>query len=225
MDKGKAVSTHGQSSDSSSSEDGGLIRRGQRERLNMPRFPVARTRDQVAADSEFAQKLEEEEQMRQSELVEIPGDEEFALRLQQEMEEAKQSGGDPDAAARVFEIDFGETASTTKDEEWEVNRGDMAMTLKELRVIREKYDIPLFVGMRTNPTDYGRSHPPKGTLDMFASMLALGFRVPMDSYERAILTHLQLAPIQLTPNSWRLLMGLRAVFREMGDGDPSLDLL
>ena len=81
MDKGKAVSTHGQSSDSNSSEDGGLIRRGQQERLNMPRFPVARTRDQVAADSEFAQKLEEEEQMRQSELVEIPGDEEFALRL------------------------------------------------------------------------------------------------------------------------------------------------
>ena len=60
---------------------------------------------------------------------------------------------------------------------------------------------------------------------MFASVLATGFRVPLDSYERAILTHLQLAPIQLTPNSWRLLMGLRAASREMGYGDPSLDLL
>ena len=60
---------------------------------------------------------------------------------------------------------------------------------------------------------------------MFASVLATGFRVPLDSYERAILTHLQLAPIQLTPNSWRLLLGLRAAFREMGYGNPSLDLL
>ena len=132
MDKGKAVSTHSQSSDSSSSEDGGLIRRGQQERLNMPRFLMVRTRDQVAVDREFAQKLKEEERMRPSELVEIPGDEEFALRLQQEMEEAEQSGGDPDAAAKAFEIDFDETAFTTEDEEWEVNRGDMVMPLKEL---------------------------------------------------------------------------------------------
>ena len=97
--------------------------------------------------------------------------------------------------------------------------------MKELRGIREKYGIPPFVGMRTNPTSYRRSHPPKGTIGMFASVLAAGFRVPLNKYERAILTHLELAPIQLTPNSWRLFMGLRAAFREMGYGDLSIDLL
>ena len=61
MDKGKAVSTHSQSSDSSSSEEDSLITRGQQERLNMPRFLVASTKDQVAADCELVEKLEEEE--------------------------------------------------------------------------------------------------------------------------------------------------------------------
>ena len=84
MDKGKAVSTHGQSNDSSSSEDGGFIRRGQRERLNMPRFSVVSMRDQMATDRELAQKLEEE-RLRPSGPVEIPGDEEFTLCLQAEM--------------------------------------------------------------------------------------------------------------------------------------------
>ena len=60
---------------------------------------------------------------------------------------------------------------------------------------------------------------------MFASVLTTGFRVPLDKYERVILTHLELAPIQLMPNSWRLLMGLRATFRKMGYGDVSMDLL
>ena len=116
-------------------------------------------------------------------------------------------------------------ATSTEDKVWEVNSGEVAMSLKELRSIRERYDIALFVGMRSNPRGYDRSHPPKGAIGMFALVLAAKFRVPMDSYERAILTHLQLAPIQLTPNSWRLLLGLRAAFREMGYGDPSLALL
>ena len=81
MDKGKALLTHDPSSDSSSSEDGGLVIRGHREQLNMPRFPVASTRGQVEADRELAKKLEEEERLRRPGLMEIPGDEEFTLRL------------------------------------------------------------------------------------------------------------------------------------------------
>ena len=60
MDKGKAMLTHGPLSDSSSSSDDDLVRRGRRERLNMPRFPVARTKEQIATDRELAEKLEEE---------------------------------------------------------------------------------------------------------------------------------------------------------------------
>ena len=191
----------------------------------MPRFPVASTRGQVEADRELVKKLEEEERLKRHGPVEIPGDEEFALCLQEKMEEAEQSGGGPDAAAKALEIDFGEMTSSTEDKEWEVNRGEMMMSIGELRNIREKYGVPLFVGMRTNPTGYERSHPPKGTLRMFASVLVTGFRVSLDKYERVILTHLDLAPIQLTPNSCRRLIGLRAAFKEIGYGDPSVDLL
>ena len=94
-------------------------------------------------------------------------------------------------------------ASSTKDEDWEVNQGEVGMSLRELQGIRGKYSIPTFVGMRANPIGYGRAHPPNDAIGMFVSVLVAGFRVPMDKYERAILTHLELAPIQLTPNSWR----------------------
>ena len=60
---------------------------------------------------------------------------------------------------------------------------------------------------------------------MFTSVLAASFRVPMDEYEREILDTLRLAPIQLTPNSWRWVLGLRAAFKEQGFGEPSIDLL
>ena len=88
------------------------------------------------------------------------------------------------------------------------------MSPKELCAIREKYGVPSFVGMRANLEGYGHTHHSKGVIGMFASVLAVSFRVPLDRYERAILTHLELAPIQLTPNSWRLLMRLRAAFQE-----------
>ena len=81
------------------------------------------------------------------------------------------------------------------------------------------------MGMRMNPEGYSHAHPSKGAIGMFTSVLATGFRVPLDRYERAILTHLELAPIQLTPNSWRLPMGLRVAFREQGYDNPSIDLL
>ena len=99
------------------------------------------------------------------------------------------------------------------------------MTGEEVAEIREKYGIPSFVGMAANPLGYGRSHPPKGCVGMFPSVLAAGFRVPMDDYEREILDTLRLAPIQLTPNSWRWLLGLRAAFKEQGFSEPSIDLL
>ena len=53
----------------------------------------------MEADREFVEKLLEEERLRGSGSIEILDDEEFALRLQEEIEEAEQLGGDPDAAA------------------------------------------------------------------------------------------------------------------------------
>ena len=99
------------------------------------------------------------------------------------------------------------------------------MTNEKITEIREKYGIPSFVGMEANPLDHGLLHPPKGCIRMFTSILAAGFRVPMDEYEREILDTLRLAPIQLTPNSWRWLLGLRVAFKEQGFGEPSIDLL
>ena len=62
------------------------------------------------------------------------------------------------------------------------------MEQRELLMTKEKCEIPSFVGMRMNSTDYKRAHSPKGVISMFPSVLATMFRIPMDNYKRAILT-------------------------------------
>ena len=167
----------------------------------MPRALTAGTKDQIEVDREFAKKLLEEERLRWPSSMEIPGDEDFARQLQDEIDEAEQSGGYPEAAAKAFETDFGDMAMSSKGEDWEVNFNQVRMLPKELQAIRGKYGIPPFMGMRANPEGYDLAHPPKGEIGMFASVLTAGFKVPLDKYERAILPHLVLASIQLTPNS------------------------
>ena len=191
----------------SSGDEGGLVTRGERERLNMPRATVGMTRDQIEADREFTQKiLEADREFAQKILeaervgipmpIEVPSDAEYAQRLQDELNNPSQLAGEQDgkAAAREGEVD--EPATSSEDEEWEINTNDEAvLTEEEIAVIREKYGIPSFVGMEANPLGYGQSHPPKGSLGMFPSVLAVGFWVRLDNYEREILDTLWLAPI------------------------------
>ena len=62
----------------SSGDEGGLVARGERERLNMPRFPVGLVRDQIEADREFAQKILESEKVGVATPVEVSGNAEYA---------------------------------------------------------------------------------------------------------------------------------------------------
>ena len=62
--------------------------------------------------------------------------------------------------ATIHKFHFGDTATNFEGEDWEINLGDMGMSLKELITIREKYEIPSFVGMRTNLEGYRRAQPP-----------------------------------------------------------------
>ena len=214
------------SSSSSSSDDGGLITRGRRERLNMPRATFSRVRDQIKADRKFAEMILLRERVGEPSPIEVPGDAEYAQRLHEEINEAAQSTGEQYGDEVVPEGEDNQPATSSDDELWEINTtNEPVLTDEEIAEIRERYGIPSFVGMEANPLDHTRSHPPKGCIGMFASVLAAGFRVPMDEYEREILNTLKLAPIQLTPNSWRWVLGLRAAFKEQGFGEPSIDLL
>ena len=67
---------------------------GERERLNMPRFPVGLVRDQIEADREFTQKILEAEKVGVATPVEVSGDAEYAQRLHEEMNDPSQLVGE-----------------------------------------------------------------------------------------------------------------------------------
>ena len=69
----------------SSGDEGGLVSRGERERLNMPRAPVGLTRDQIEADREFVEKILKAEKVGIPTPVEVLGDAEYAQRLHDEI--------------------------------------------------------------------------------------------------------------------------------------------
>ena len=81
-------------SSSNSSDDGGLITRGQRERLNMPWAPIGMVRDQIKADRVFTEMIFRQEKAGIPTALEVPGDAEYARRLHEEKNEASQLAGE-----------------------------------------------------------------------------------------------------------------------------------
>ena len=66
----------------SSGNEGGLILRERRERLNIPKGPIVGiTREQIETDREFIKKLLKEVRLRGPSPMEILGDVEYAQRL------------------------------------------------------------------------------------------------------------------------------------------------
>ena len=69
----------------SGSDEGGLVPRERRERLNMSRALARAMGDQIEADWELAEKIQEEERAKIPTPIEVPGDAEFAKRLHEEL--------------------------------------------------------------------------------------------------------------------------------------------
>ncbi|KAI8547190.1 hypothetical protein RHMOL_Rhmol07G0175900 [Rhododendron molle] len=96
------------------------------------------------------------------------------------------------------------------------------ITNEELAILRVRYSIPSSVSLqKPSGTEWACSFSENETC-LYVGALEGGLRLPFPTVVRDVLSFLGLAPGQIVPNSWRLLIGCAALWGAMSDGQISL---
>ncbi|KAL6566855.1 hypothetical protein OROMI_015259 [Orobanche minor] len=88
------------------------------------------------------------------------------------------------------------------------------LSLKEMRHIRRNYDIPDHIALHVPSKEVRADWDLPGMTCLYELPFKLGFRFPLPRLIREVCDFYEIAPRQLVPNVWRLLMALE-VFCEM----------
>ncbi|KAL5828790.1 hypothetical protein ACOSQ3_018258 [Xanthoceras sorbifolium] len=92
-----------------------------------------------------------------------------------------------------------------------------------LSIYREEFSIPSDVGLRIPNMGEQVSNPEPGCVAIHPAFLEIGMCLPLQPYVRRFLREVGLVPAQLSPNSWRILIGMWCLWRFNGiDTDPTL---
>ncbi|KAK0592892.1 hypothetical protein LWI29_027323 [Acer saccharum] len=90
----------------------------------------------------------------------------------------------------------------------------------ELRKYMSRFEIPDSVTLML-PGDRAVWNPPKNTVAIYGAMLSCGVTLPLQPFIARFLTEDQIAPAQLAPNSYRILMCLCLMWKLKGYGPPT----
>jgi hypothetical protein len=96
------------------------------------------------------------------------------------------------------------------------------ITNEELAVLRVRYSIPSSVLLRKPSGSERACSFSEYETCLYVGALEGGLRIPFPTVVRDVLSFLGLAPGQIVPNSWRLLIGCAALWGAMSDGRVSL---
>ncbi|KAL5846641.1 hypothetical protein ACOSQ3_010165 [Xanthoceras sorbifolium] len=78
----------------------------------------------------------------------------------------------------------------------------------KLVLYREEFSIPLEVGLRIPNEGERATDPEPGSAAFHPSFIELGVRLPLQPYLRRFLRDIGLALAQISPNGWRVLIGM-----------------
>ncbi|KAK0576255.1 hypothetical protein LWI29_014559 [Acer saccharum] len=90
----------------------------------------------------------------------------------------------------------------------------------ELRKYKRRFDIPDSVTLML-PGDRAAWNPPENAVAIYGAMLSCGVTLPLQPFIARFLTEAQIAPAQLAPNSYRILMCLCLMWKLKGYGPPT----
>ncbi|KAK0588157.1 hypothetical protein LWI29_035186 [Acer saccharum] len=90
----------------------------------------------------------------------------------------------------------------------------------ELRKYKSRFDIPDSVTL-VLPGDRAVWNPPENAVAIYGAMLSCGVTLPLQPFIARFLAEAQIAPAQLAPNSYRILMCLCLMWKLKGYGPPT----
>ncbi|KAK0603936.1 hypothetical protein LWI29_010302 [Acer saccharum] len=90
----------------------------------------------------------------------------------------------------------------------------------ELRKYKSRFDLPDPVTLML-PGDRAVWNPPENTVAIYGAMLSCGVTLPLQPFIARFLAEAQIAPAQLAPNSYRILMCLCLMWKLKGYGPPT----
>ncbi|KAK0597456.1 hypothetical protein LWI29_025481 [Acer saccharum] len=90
----------------------------------------------------------------------------------------------------------------------------------ELRKYKSRFDIPDSVTLML-PGDRAAWNPPENAVAIYGAMLSCGVTLPLQPFIARFLTEARIAPAQLAPNSYRILMCLCLMWKLKGYGPPT----
>ncbi|KAK0576949.1 hypothetical protein LWI29_025733 [Acer saccharum] len=90
----------------------------------------------------------------------------------------------------------------------------------ELRKYKSRFDIPDSVTLML-PGDRAVWNPPENAVAIYGAMLSCGVTLPLQPFIGRFLAKTQIAPAQLAPNSYRILMCLCLMWKLKGYGPPT----
>lgn len=109
--------------------------------------------------------------------------------------------------------------------QWTIDKEMTETSIDSLNELRWKYQIPDFVELRLIGDDEFPSHPPPGYVTLYPAMFAIGIRVPFQPHVHDWISEFGVAPAQINPNGYRVIISLFVLWREKFNCDPPLDIL
>ena len=108
------------------------------------------------------------------------------------------------------------TSVSTPNKAWNIS---CSLTGKDEQRIRDRFQFPNSVKIRI-PSDEERAcHSYANEVCFYEVNFVSGLRFPIHPFVRELFSYLHLAPAQLVPNSWRILISCMVVWMFANDGD------